>query len=497
MKRVLVTGGAGFIGSHLCDALLAMGCEVMAFDCLQPQVHPLRPNWPSYLKADGSKWLDQPGLQPWFGDVRDQQAVYQALMSFKPDTVIHLAALVGVGQSNEKIADYTSCNITGTAVLMNCLVNYNTLVDDRAASLIALAEEQEVIPQATDEFVEEPRLLNDDVIQSADEMRFHNEETMEMGDWVPVKEDMVGLNHGSVEFEEYWGGFGCPDMEIRRPSELEKRFIMETQDEAEARYLAWRIQTEAELRELPEGKVEQVFIAGSMSSYGEGAYVDSLGLILSRVPIWKDGDGISFSPRGLKETDSLLPASVYASNKAEQERLALIIGKTRGLDVRVGRFFNVYGTRQALSNPYTGVGAIFAARAMSGLAPRVYEDGLQSRDFIHVSDLVSGIITIIDKGSAGEVYNVGTGVATTIGWLAEAISTYFEAPAPEITGQVRTGDIRNAFANVDKLRSLGWTNIIHPEDGVRLLCDWAKDQDAESASDLDKAHNDLIAAKLL
>lgn len=432
MQRVLVTGGAGFIGSHVVDALLARGCEVMAFDNLYPQVHPKSPAWPEYRLPDGRLWVErtpEEGFHPWFGDVRDQNAVFSALLTFQPDTVIHLAALVGVGQSNEKIANYVSANVTGTAILLNCLADYNALVDDRAEAEAELAKPVEVVPQVTGQ-----------------------------------DED------------------GEP--------------IVESQSEAEARYEAWKIETEVRLEQLPTSKVGRVFVAGSMSSYGEGVYVDSVGVFQSRVSAQAAGAHVEMAPRGVREDDDLLPASVYASTKAEQERLALIVGKVRDLDVRVGRFFNVYGERQALGNPYTGVGAIFASRALAGLAPRVYEDGEQSRDFIHVSDLVSGILTILDAGEAGEVYNVGTGHATTIGWLASAIAKRLDAPEPEITGQVRAGDVRHCFADASKLRALGWEPEVSPEDGVEFLCEWVKRQEA-SETNLDAAHEDLLRSGLL
>lgn len=488
MQRVLVTGGAGFIGSHLIDALLARGCEVMAFDNLTKQVHPLSPGWPKYTvkdeDGDDRPWLEQRGLHPWFGDVRDQQAVLTALLKFQPDTVVHLAALVGVGQSNEKIANYVSANVTGTAVLLNCIVDYNALVDDRAASLALLAEDVEVVPQVKpNEFEEIPRILGaGDVIAIGDEVQICEDGVW--SDWLTVDagDHVIGIQVGA----------DAEPFRARRPSDMLKVPVMETQAEAEARYLAWRIETEGQVNQLPAAKVEQVFVAGSMSSYGEGAYLVDGELV--RSPGRSGSEGL---PVGLREEDALMPASVYASTKAEQERLALIVGETRGLDVRVGRFFNVYGERQAMSNPYTGVGAIFAARARAGLAPRVYEDGEQSRDFIHVSDLVSGILAILDRGAASEVYNIGTGLPVEIGWLAAEIARHFEAPAPEVTGQKRVGDIRHAYANASKLRALGWEPLVAPDRGVELLVEWAKGQDQEARDTLDAAHNDLLNAGLL
>lgn len=420
MERVLITGGAGFIGSHLADALLRAGHEVMVFDNLTEQVHPLSPQWPDYtVDIDGEEqpWVEQAGLHPWFGDVRDGRAVHGALRDFRPDTVIHLAALVGVAQSNEQIARYTSANVTGTAVLLNAILDNNRGVAKREALELDLAAAQQ-----------------------------------------PVPED----------------------------GESEEAFTARAAEIAAA-----EIEAQVMLDSLPDTRVRQVFIAGSMSSYGEGVYIDGEHFRPYRVPIH------GAVPSSLHETDALMPASVYASNKAEQERLGLVVGQATGLDVRVARFFNVYGSRQALSNPYTGVGAIFASRVLSGLAPRVYEDGKQSRDFTHVSDIVSGIVAIMEHGKAGEVYNIGTGQPTSIYDLAKMISDELGGPDPEVTRIYRAGDIRHAYANVSKLRRLGWEPRVKIEDGVKLLCDWARKQDPEDRSSLERAHVELEDAGLL
>lgn len=419
MQKVLVTGGAGFIGSHVVAALLARDCVVMSFDCLVPQVHPNRPDWPDYQP-------DHPNLEKWCGDVRDpHRAVAPALREFQPDTVIHLAALVGVGQSNYEPAQYTSANLTGTMNLLDSIYKYNL--------------EAEEADQARQRLEVAPERL-----------------------WELLVEQQ-----------------GTPLQEDGTPWEREA-FLREARKEAA---------TQAET--FPKHKkVQQVFIAGSMSSYGEGATEFIEGAEQS-VPT--------------RETDGFFPASVYAWTKAQQEIGALLFGKLIGLDVRVGRFFNVYGRNQSLTNPYTGVGAIFSARALHGLAPVVYEDGMQSRDFIHVSDVVSGIIAILEKGEPYRSYNIGTGQRTTVLDLACRICMELHTQEPDtqqlspiVTGQIRVGDIRHCVADVSRLRALGWAPTVSLEDGVRELIAWVREQPAAATQELlDRAHQDLLRHGLL
>lgn len=362
--KVLVTGGAGFIGSHLCDYLLSRGDEVMAYDILVPQVHggeglqwgrltrsgeqATLPEWPSYMDSR---------VVPWVGDVGNAAEMYRALQELQPEVVIHLAAYVGVGQSWYHPSAYLYGGPVITAALMEAVAAYNATSDQ---------------------------------------------------------------------------------------------------------------------------KVRRVFVAGSMSSYGDGP-----------IDQWRQ-------PIPTLEGDSLNPQNPYAMAKAGGERVALMLAPVIGVDVVVGRFFNVMGSRQALTNPYTGVGAIFCARLLSGQAPVVFEDGMQSRDFIHVSDVVRGIMTIVDKAPSGEVYNVGTGKRTTVLELAQRLcEIHGQGLEPAVPGWTRKGDIRHCFADVCKLQSLGWSPAVTLDEAVRELWDWVSQQSMEDPEGFARAFGELISHKLL
>ncbi len=439
MKRVLVTGGAGFIGSHVVDALLERGCEVMSLDCLLPQVHPRSPNWPEYQPP-------RDGLALHFADVRHPREFPLALAEFKPDTVVHLAAMVGVGQSQHDIARYTSANVTGTANVVQCVLEYNRLAREAAAEVDAL---------------------------------------------LAIRATPTGA---------------------------------QTQAEADAQY-AERIAPAVEAaraRALPP--IQQLLVAGSMSSYGEGAYkVENADLVYLHdvlgagyyvedcddavrvVASWRPAPG-AWDPPGLRsvpipEDMALQPASVYAWTKAQQEELALLAWRTRGqregLDVKVARFFNCYGERQALSNPYTGVGAIFSARVKAGLPPVVYEDGGQLRDFVHVSDVAAAVLAILERGEAGEVYNVATGVPTSIMQVAEAVCEG-TGLHPHVLPVYRVGDVRHCYGDATKLRALGWEPRVDLATGMAALREWVAGQAPELTDELlDRARADLERHGLL
>jgi dTDP-L-rhamnose 4-epimerase len=344
-KTVLITGGAGFIGSHLADELLRAGHRVRAYDSLDPQVHP-EGERPDYLGRE---------VELVVGDVRDGDALRRALAGV--DAVYHLAARVGVGQSMYQIADYQAVNAYGTGVLLEALLDH---------------------------------------------------------------------------------------------------------------------------------PVERLVVASSMSVYGEGAYRtadgDPAGPVerdRARVaagewdPVGPDGRALVPVPTPEEKQPAL--TSIYALGKYDQERMCLIHGHAYDLPVVALRFFNVYGPRQALSNPYTGVLAIFASRLLNGRRPRVFEDGRQRRDFVAVADVAHACRLALERDEAvGQVLNVGSGRSVSVleiaGELRLALDSELEA---EVTGQLRTGDVRHCFADVSKARRLlGFEAGIPLEDGIAELASW-------------------------
>src|SRR5215213_6714903 len=350
-NHVLITGGAGFIGSHLADALLARGHRVRALDNLSPQVHGENSGRPTYLH-------DQVELVR--GDVRDAEAVRRALKGV--DVVYHLAAAVGVGQSIYEIAQYTAINNLGTAVLLEALTA------DPVSRLIV-----------------------------ASSMSLYGE-----------------------------GLYRCPDGSVCTGEERS-------------------------LEQLRDGEWEVRNAAGE---------------VLTPVPT----------------PESKLPslASVYALSKFDQERMCLMIGRAYGIPTTALRFFNVFGTRQALSNPYTGVLAIFASRLLNDKRPTVFEDGRQRRDFVSVYDVARACCLVLDQpGSVGGVFNVGSGRSYTISEIGGRIAKVMgkEYLEPELTGKYRVGDIRHCFADITLARSrLGYHPEVELEEGLEELASWLEGQ---------------------
>jgi dTDP-L-rhamnose 4-epimerase len=372
-KQVLVTGGAGFIGSHMVDLLIERGYRVRVYDNLEPQVH-----------GEGAKpptWLN-PNAEFVQGDIRDRDALLRALKGC--DAIIHDAAMVGVGQSQYQIERYTSVNTYGTAVLLDLIVTEKLPVD---------------------------RLL------VASSMSIYGE----------------GLYRRPSD-----GKLVCPS--LRPDAQLAARKFEPLDPE-----------TGEQLETLPT-----------------------------------------------PETKPLYCTSIYALNKKDQEEYTLITARTHGLSAVAARFFNVYGPRQSLSNPYTGVAAIFSSRIKNGNAPLIYEDGGQSRDFINVRDLVEAKLFLLENPNANlEAYNLCTGRATSVAQIAEFLAPMMGRPEirPQIVGSYRNGDIRHCIGDPSRLAALGWKARITVEDGLRELVAWSAQQEATDS--VDKAHSELVARGLV
>lgn len=369
--NILVTGGAGFIGSHLVDALIEEGHRVRILDSIVEQVHGDR--IPEHLNKD-AEFIR--------ADVGDAEAVSKALEGI--DAVYHQAAEVGVGQSMYEIVRYVKANDLGTAVLL---------------------------------------------------------------------EEM-----------------------IKRPDQFKK-----------------------------------LVVASSMSIYGEGAYVcagcdekvypqlrRNEQLDAHRWELECEKCGGELQPVGTTEEKPLFPTSVYAVTKQDQEQYCLSVGRAYKIPSVALRYFNVYGTRQALSNPYTGVCAIFSARLMNDERPVIFEDGRQSRDFVHVSDIVQANLLALETDKADyQAVNVGTGRPISVGeisnMLAEGLSKSIE---PELVGKYREGDIRHCVADIAKARNLlNYEPKVNLEEGLTALLEWVKDQrpdDRVAAATAELASRNLV-----
>jgi dTDP-L-rhamnose 4-epimerase len=248
------------------------------------------------------------------------------------------------------------------------------------------------------------------------------------------------------------------------------------------------------LEAISRHPVERVVLASSMSIYGEGLARRNRGELVSprersheqiRRGAWDltDADGEPLTPVATPEDKQPSLNSIYALNKYAQERMALIIGRAYHIPTVALRFFNVYGPRQALSNPYTGVLAIFAARIMNGKPPLVFEDGQQQRDFVHVYDVARACLLALETTTAqGCVFNIGSGRSRTVLSITEDIARIVGKCrlTPHITGKYRSGDIRHCFADLTLSRTtLGYEPQVDFRQGLQELAEWLTDKVAE------------------
>jgi dTDP-L-rhamnose 4-epimerase len=368
-ESILVTGGAGFIGRAVTKELLRRGNDVRILDSLIEQVH-----------GDCERPEDLPDdAELIVGDIRNRDVVNRALQGI--DSVIHLAAEVGVGQSMYAVERYTSVNETGSAVLFEALIDH------------------------------------------------------------PVR---------------------------------------------------------------------RVVTASSMSIYGEGLYEDADGKLVhdaerkprtSNTESWDpvDASGRPLRPIATPETKQPSLASIYALGKYVQERQTLIMTQAYGMEGACLRLFNVYGPGQALSNPYTGVLAIFSSRIANGQRPLIFEDGEQRRDFVYVGDVARAFCdALVHPDAAGEVFNIGSGVDRSVTDVARSIARALGRTdlEPQITGKARTGDIRHCFCDGTKAANMmGFRAEKDFDEGLAELAEWVAGQSANDR--VDEARAELEAKGLV
>jgi dTDP-L-rhamnose 4-epimerase len=257
--------------------------------------------------------------------------------------------------------------------------------------------------------------------------------------------------------------------------------------------------------------IRKLVVASSMSCYGEGQYADAAGHLVSVRPrpraqlerrMWDvvGPDGSPLSARATPETKPLEPTSVYAVTKRDHEELFLSVGTAYQIPTVALRYFNVYGPRQALSNPYTGVAAIFSSRLLNGAAPIVFEDGRQSRDFVHVTDIArANLLAATTSGADYQVVNVASGTPVTIAEVGDALWRRIsgrEQTRPVFLGQFREGDIRHCFADISRARALlGYEPRVAFADGADELIEWVSGQVAPDR--FDEAHDELVVRGLV
>jgi dTDP-L-rhamnose 4-epimerase len=354
-KKILVTGGAGFIGSHLIDGLIKKGYLVRVMDNLYEQIHPDK-TVPKYLNKKAQFFKgDVTNKNDWLNAIKDVDAVF------------HFAAAVGVGQSMYEIEHYVKVNSLGTAIFLDILAN-----------------------------------------------KKHH--------------------------------------------------------------------------------VKKVIVAASMSSYGEGVYkCKKCGIVR---PGLRKNDQLVINDWNVHcpvcdnyvdsiptpETAQQYPNSIYAIGKKDQEDMVLNIGAAYNIPSVAMRYFNVYGTRQSLSNPYNGVAAIFMSRIKNNKPPVINEDGLQTRDFVHVSDVTKANIMALESDNANnQIFNVGSGKPITIRKVAEILLKLYKSNLKiELSGRIRKLDVRHCYADITKIKKLlGWYPQVSFENGLKELIKWSKNEQAQ------------------
>ena len=258
-----------------------------------------------------------------------------------------------------------------------------------------------------------------------------------------------------------------------------------------------------------EHNIKKLLIASSMSIYGEGKYTcPKCGIVYPKLrkegqlkarqwEVQCPGCGSSLSPVPTDESKPLLPTSIYAITKRDQEEMALATGVAYGIPTIALRYFNIYGPRQSLSNPYTGICAIFSSRIKNNNSPIIYEDGCQTRDFVNVRDIVNANMLALNTSAMDyEMFNVGTGRPTSVIEIADTlIKLYGSDLKSDVVNGFRAGDIRHCYSDISKISKYGFQPTVKLEDGLRELVEWGRS--TESVDMVDQAQKILMDKKLV
>lgn len=373
LMNILITGGAGFIGSHLAERLAADGHHITVLDSLSPQIH--GPDCPLVAKVRGCASLVE-------GDVREREDWLKVLGG--QDAIVHYAAETGTGQSMYEIDRYVDVNVRGTGVMLDLLANQ-------------------------------------------------------------------------------------------------------------------------------QHQVRKLVVASSRSIYGEGkALSPTCGPVYPRERLDADmrrGDfavkcplsGADTAPCATDEQSKLHPSSIYGITKLTQEQLVMTAGRTLGIPATALRYQNVYGPGQSLSNPYTGILSIFSTRIRNGNGINVFEDGLESRDFVYIDDVVEATrLALLSPAADHETFNVGAGVATDVLTVAHTLRDAYGIDVPiEVSGNYRLGDIRHNWADLTLIREkLGFEPKVDFAEGVRRFTAWVLQQ-AKAEDGYQRSIDEMRARGLL
>lgn len=374
MKHVLITGGAGFIGREVTRLALDAGHRVRILDNLSPQIHGPDADFRAPQQVEFHR-----------GDVTKREDLEGALAGI--DTIIHLAAETGTGQSMYQIEHYYRVNVQGTALLFDLLAN-----EDHDVQNVVLASSRSVYGE---------------------------------------------------------GAYLC-----RACDPTGKRCFPPPRTPAQLADHIWS-------------------------------------------PVCPDCNG-ALEPTATGEQDRLAPASIYAATKLAQEELTAVACAALGIAYSILRFQNVFGEGQSLSNPYTGLLSIFSTRIRLGLPLPIFEDGKETRDFIHVEDVATAVLACVERPQRGAILNVGSGEAVAIATVAQMLCSIMGSPIePHVTGQYRVGDIRHNFADISALQKVtGFRPTIKLQQGLERFCKWVATQPVPPDL-LDRANEELKARNLM